>query len=886
MTESPKSPRSGHGRGRSHRTRRSVKFADVSARTLITVGGIGTIAAVCGVFLFLVWVVKDLFLPAKVGDSHRIAADVAGEAPVMTGCDEYRTMGWTVSATGTLRLIRLDDGTLIREESLIPGGGPALTAWSMSTDGRTATLGFEDGSLRFAEIGFETAFREVDEVPAELRGLQPEEVAKFGDGTVERTTRGQFRIQRLVVDVGEPVTFPSTAPVVAIDRAMQGNDPVVAIALRDGKLFLRRQKRKLDFLTGKEKVSWDQPSAVSVDAEAGSPRFIRITDLGNQLSVCWSDGTLVRYSIRDLASPKVAEIIDLVPGEAQLTALGVLLGGSTLITGSSDGRVAGWFVVPDTDNEVDGTRLVCAHRFTLEEGSAVTAIASSPRERMFVVGTRDGFVHALFMTSEKWLASLRTKRKGAITALAVAPKNDALLAADAGGLIEWPFDPRYPEVTVGALFGKVWYERFPEPEYTWQSSSGTDDFEPKLSLVPLVFGTIKATVYSMLLAVPLALLAAIYTSEFLHRKTRARVKPIIELMASLPSVVLGFFAAIVIAPMVREVLPAILASLIALPFALLLSAFLWQWIPIHRSLRMERLRLPMNALALVLGLVGSWLLGPALERLLFAGDVIRWLHDPSVGTGLSGWFLLMLPLSAIAVTMVLAWGVNPWIRRTTAHMGRSREGLVHLAKFGGAFVLFVGLALALGAVIYHLPQLFDPANEAMDLRTGLYLGKFDLSPIEGYDQRNALIVGFVMGFAVVPIIYTIAEDALSSVPEHLRAASLGAGATPWQTAVRVIIPTAMSGLFSACMVGLGRAVGETMIVFMATGNTALLKLNAFNGFRTLSANIAIELPEAVRDSTHYRTLFLAALVLFAMTFVINTVAEAVRLRFRRRAYQL
>jgi phosphate transport system permease protein len=160
------------------------------------------------------------------------------------------------------------------------------------------------------------------------------------------------------------------------------------------------------------------------------------------------------------------------------------------------------------------------------------------------------------------------------------------------------------------------------------------------------------------------------------------------------------------------------------------------------------------------------------------------------------------------------------------------------------------------------------------------------SYLGAYNQRNMLIVGFVMGFAIIPIIYTIAEDALSAVPQHLRSASLGAGATPWQTATRIIIPTAMSGLFSAVMVGLGRAVGETMIVLMAAGNTPVMDWNLFNGGRSLSANIAVELAEAVRDSTHYRTLFFAALVLFALTFVLNTVAESVRQRFRKRAFQL
>ena len=158
--------------------------------------------------------------------------------------------------------------------------------------------------------------------------------------------------------------------------------------------------------------------------------------------------------------------------------------------------------------------------------------------------------------------------------------------------------------------------------------------------------------------------------------------------------------------------------------------------------------------------------------------------------------------------------------------------------------------------------------------------------VDTYVQRNTLIVGFAMGFAVIPIIYTIAEDALNSVPEHLRGASLGCGATSWQTATLVILPTAMSGVFAGIMVGMGRAVGETMIVVMAAGNTPVMDWNLFNGLRALSANIAVELPEAVKDGTLYRMLFLAALSLFAITFIVNTLAEMIRQKFRKRAAQL
>ena len=151
-----------------------------------------------------------------------------------------------------------------------------------------------------------------------------------------------------------------------------------------------------------------------------------------------------------------------------------------------------------------------------------------------------------------------------------------------------------------------------------------------------------------------------------------------------------------------------------------------------------------------------------------------------------------------------------------------------------------------------------------------------------FDQRNSLVVGLAMGFAVIPTIFSIAEDAIFSVPKHLTIGSLALGATPWQTMVRVVILTASPGIFSAIMIGVGRAVGETMIVLMATGNTPVMDFSIFQGMRTLSANIAVEMPESEVASTHYRVLFLAALVLFMFTFVFNTLAELVRQRLRRK----
>ena len=135
---------------------------------------------------------------------------------------------------------------------------------------------------------------------------------------------------------------------------------------------------------------------------------------------------------------------------------------------------------------------------------------------------------------------------------------------------------------------------------------------------------------------------------------------------------------------------------------------------------------------------------------------------------------------------------------------------------------------------------------------------------------------------VIPMIFTLAEDALSSVPHSMTAASMALGASRWQTLWRVVLPSASPGIFAAVMIGFGRAVGETMVFLMATGNTPLIDLSPFNGMRTLSANIAEEIPGAPLNGTLYRTLFLCAVILFIMTFFLNTIAEVVRQRLRKR----
>jgi phosphate transport system permease protein len=151
-----------------------------------------------------------------------------------------------------------------------------------------------------------------------------------------------------------------------------------------------------------------------------------------------------------------------------------------------------------------------------------------------------------------------------------------------------------------------------------------------------------------------------------------------------------------------------------------------------------------------------------------------------------------------------------------------------------------------------------------------------------YETRNSIVVGFALGFAVIPIIFTVSEDALSNVPYSLTSASLALGASRWQTVQRVVLPAASGGIFAAVMLGLGRAVGETMIVLMATGNTPIIDLNPFNGFRAMSACIAVEIPEAPVGGTLYRVLFLTGLLLFVFTFIVNTVSSLIGDRLRKK----
>jgi phosphate transport system permease protein len=883
------------GRRRRRTTRWRVSLSNSLAHVIIAVGGIGTIVAVSLVCVFLVWVVVPLFLPATVekGAAVRVqgsgfggqeadrAQGAGGGAQAETkkillalGVDDYRLTGWEIDQSGAIRVFRLDNAKTLQHLSAEEAGLTGVSAASVAIDGQTAAFGFDSGNVQVGEIHFDYQVVPPGDLPADVQKIAPGEVAELDGGAlVARTEQGDFRRQKFALKL-QPPQQVAAAMIVRLDHVATGSGTRLCTLAADGKLRISSLSMTHNEITDEDKTELTGSDLPLPKADT-PPDYVLISDRGDNVFVAWRDGRLLRFLTRNVRQPQLEEEVHLTPpGGTTLTALSWLLGRNTLVAGDSQGRVRAWFT-KEADESGRGSDeavppdhhvLVAAHDFAAV-GQAVTSIVASPRARLVAVGFNDGQIKLLYVAAERVLAELKYPQQQAVGTLAISPKGNCLLAAAGDGIMRWNFDARHPEATLGMLFLPVWYEGHPQSEHAWESTGSSDASEAKFGLMPLVFGTLKATIYTMLFGAPLALLAAIYSSEFLHPRLKSRIKPTIEMMASLPSVVLGFLAGLVVAPFVESFVAQTLTCIFTVPLSFLLGAYLWQLLPSDAVVRLSRFRLIFIMLMMPVGILAGVRLGSPVEQWLFAGNIKEWL-DGQRGSGAGGWVLLLLPLAALFTAVLLSQQVNPWLRRLGAHWSRTQAGLVELLKFVLAVAFTIGVSVIVAFALDALK--LDPR--------GTLVGT--------YVQRNALVVGFAMGFAIIPLIYTIADDALSTVPEHLRSASLGAGATPWQTAVRIVIPTAASGLFSALMIGLGRAVGETMIVLMAAGNTPLMDCNIFQGFETLSMALATELPEAAKNSTHYRVLFLAALTLFAVTFVVNTVAEMVRQRFRRRAYEL
>ena len=893
----PDAPKTFTGLARQRTTPRSVRRAERMARAWITLGGVGTIGAVLLIFAFLLWVVFPLFSGA---DAERLpAVPTTGPATaasiVQAGIDDSGSMGWTMSEDGRVLVRRIADGTILDDRRPFDGS-PALTCISFATgevddeEQPTCAFGFADGTIRSGRLEFVTSYLEGDDVPEGARTLRPGGAMPHLSGMLSVTPKGQVRLDRLSLEIQEPVKVAEGA-IERLDFSLTPSGAAYAFLAADGTLQVTSFRRIYNMML--DEHTWEitrKPLVYRPDPGRGLPAWIRLSGIGNTLYLIWSDGRCLRFDARAEVMAaggtlEVVEVIDLLdpapvpggrrPGENTrqgpfsdriIDRVEFMVGKTTLVVADDQGRLLAWFPTRPGDAYArDGIVTRAGHVIEPADARArVTALVPSKRSRLLATAHEDGTVRLFHLTTSQTLLELEGDRAEPVRALALTPQEDGVVAWSDGAIQHWSIDIGHPEATVSSLLTKVWYEGQPGPVHAWQSEGGSDDFEPKLGLIALIFGTLKATFYSILIAAPIAIFAAIFTSEFLVARWRAPIKSVIEMMASLPSVVLGFIAAIVLAPYVRDVLMLVLCAFLTVPFTMVLGARLWQLLPGQLSVRLEGApRFAAVVLTLPLSLLIAAGIAPAVETWCFNGDVLGWLNRGE-GSAQGGWTFLLLPLCLVVVGVAVARFGGEWLRKVSMPWTRMQCAIADLVRLLVVVAGGILLAVILGAFFGGT----DPRGA-----TGVELQ---------YQPRNAMIVGFVMGFAIVPIIYTLAEDALSSVPSQLREGSLGCGATPWQTAWRIVVPTATSGIFGALMVGLGRAVGETMIVLMAAGNTPILEWNPFSGFRTLSANIATELPEAVKNSTHYRVLFLAGLALFAMTFFINTIAEFVRRHFRKR----
>ncbi|MFN7962991.1 MAG: ABC transporter permease subunit [Thermoanaerobaculia bacterium] len=727
-------------------------IADRGARWLVTAGGMAIIASILGILVFILLEVVPLLRPARVSLARSLEA--AGGARALA-VDEYQESGVLLGEDGRVRVLGLPTGKVLAETSLLESvpalgteGPPRIASVALRPGDRALAGATSDGRLVVRPFSFEPHFDAA------------------GARTVEASVGAP-----LVLELDE-----QHRPLGAWSVHLSGTEKLAAAAqLADGRLVVMTREATRNAFTGEVEESSDRHEL------AAAPPLSRLLldQEGANLFAGSAAGELYWWrlgSAEETAPQKVA-------AGAAITALAFLIGDRSLVVGQQSGALSVWFPLRQGD---DSFRLARIHDFPAH-AAAITELAPSARNRSFLAIDAQGGLGLYYSTSERTLWQGKSP-VGAPAAIAFSPKGDGAWLAGERELAGLSIDNPHPEISWKALFGKVAYEGYERPSYSWQSSGGSDDFEPKLSLTPLVVGTLKGTFYSLLLAIPLGVLGALFASQFLHPRLLGYIKPTVEIMAALPSVVLGFLAGLWLAPLLERTFPALILGVVLLPLAVWLAGVAWGQVPLARRNRWPsgvEVFLYLVVVAFTLWLCGA--LSPAFERLAFGGSFPSWL----------------------------------------------------LAT------------------------------------TGLR-----------YDQRNAVVVGLAMGFAVIPIIFAIAEDALANVPKNLVAGSLALGANRWQTVTRVVLPTASPGIFSAVMIGFGRAVGETMIVLMATGNTPILDLSAFNGFRTLSANIAVEIPEAPHGGTLYRTLFLAALLLFLITFAVNTLAELVRQRLRRRYAQL
>ncbi len=712
------------------------------------VGGLFVIVSVAMIFIVLAVNVWPLF--QKVGVEEQQSYPVPGSgASLHYIMDEYSEVGARITSAGEVIFFSVKDGFLW-ERHQFPGTDTARVVSHAATrpHHRGVVLGLEDGRFVYAAVGFKSSF------DGTRQSNTPVITWPLGERPLLLDERGAA-LRRIAV------------------RALDDGFVVVAMAA-DGRILIGNYQIEENEFSGEIESSSQLMDIGWIESE---PERLLLSYDANTLYAISGD-TIDLY---DLANDKRVSLIQRVRTRSaqRIESASWMAAGKSLLLGLSDGSVTQWVTV-DTGHGVSELKMIRTFWGHEDKANAI-ALAVEYNRRSFAMVSATGGISLHHTTSERdlWRG---VGYKPALSPV-FAPRGEKLLLESGGNLHLYALDNPHPEYSLRAMWDKVWYEGRSEPEHVWQSSSASADSESKFSLTPLLFGTLKASWYTMLFSIPLAILAACYSACFMAPRLRQVVKPAIEILAAIPTVILGFLAGLWLAPLIEQYLSAVFMAMVISPVLVVALAFVW--------------------------------------KIFFSSGMHK---------NVAGWEpLLLLPVLLLVVSL------SVWL-----------GGVVDVAWFNGQ--------------LSH------------------WLVEHDIS----YSQRNAMVVGIAMGVAVIPIIYSISEDAMYEVPRHLINSSLALGASRWQTMWRIVLLTASPALFSAIMIGLGRAVGETMIVVMATGNTPVMDFSIFQGFRAISANVAVEVPEAEKGSTHFRILFLATMLLFAITFVLNTVAEVVRQRLRRR----
>ncbi|MCP4595964.1 ABC transporter permease subunit [Neptuniibacter sp.] len=727
-------------------------FKDKFAAVGIAFGGISVIVAILLIFFYLLYEVAPLFESAEIEPWQENEKQVApyqipGEGKTLyLTMEEQTEIGLRVTDAGQMVFFNTRNGEVLKQENADIPADASVTSFAIASEySGIFALGYSNGQAQVFKHKYKSTY------PNGVRVITPQ----------------------IEYPLGAELIQVSEGPVEVL--ALNGEEEEwTLIGGQQSKLTATDVSLTENIIT--EEVEADTSSYALPDMNIPAQKLLLMPDR-RWMMISGEGSKLGIVDMKAAGGPKVTQLVDATQGK--ITSFELLLGGNSLLISDDKGLTSQWFLVRNQDNEWLMTKI----RSFQTGNSAISSIAIEHRRKGFVTISETGNLAVYSTTAERNSLSAAVA-KGNVDTIAMAPRSNALLVEQNGELALWKIHNEHPEISWSALWEKVWYEGYQEPEFTWQSSASTNDFEPKYSLMPLAFGTLKAAFYAMLLGTPLAICGAIYTAYFMVPAMRRKVKPFIELMEALPTVILGFLAGLWLAPFMEVNLAGIFVTILVLPAAIIGFAFAWANAP----------------------------------------KSIRFLIP-------EGWDAALLVPVVIVATMFSFW-IAPGIEQML---------------FGTEMRYWVSNELGIP-----------------------------------YDQRNALVVGIAMGFAVIPTIFSITEDAIFAVPKHLSYGSLALGATPWQTLVRVVMPTASPGIFSAVMIGMGRAVGETMIVLMATGNTPIMDVNIFEGMRTLAANIAVEMPESEVGSTHYRILFLAAFVLFLFTFFVNTLAELVRQRLRKK----